>query len=845
MACLGDGDGGTIQFQASGGAHGYRTGLSNTRDNHWHHVVGVRAGGTYSVYVDGVIENGTGFSDASDISSTAPLYIGKTSSGADPSSIFRGLVDEFQIYNRALLPSEIQAIYNAGGEGVCGRPLTVQVDPAGTFLHTVNDTPGSPTIVDLAAAGFAPGDVLKLSYFVPPPGFSAYGCGGPFVGAEDTEVIGVFSGSSSLLPPSASARVPDAIDAGSDFVTGPTFNGNEPTDIPQDFRLFPPSELTIAIPAGATHLFLGIYDSFYAGNCGQITVTIVTGAPANSPPVANSQSVTTNEDNPKAITLSGSDPNKDALTYTVTSNPSHGALSGTAPNVTYTPNVNYNGSDSFTFKVNDGQVDSADATVSITVTPVNDAPVADPQSVTTNEDTAKAITLNASDTDGNGLVFIITNNPLHGNLTGTAPNVTYTPNANYNGTDSFKFKVNDGTVDSDEAIVSITIAPVNDAPAANADSVATNEDTAKAIVLTGSDIDGDALSFSIASGPSHGTLSGTAQNVTYTPSVNYNGSDSFTFKVNDGKVDSGAATVSLTIAPVNDAPVADSQSVTTNEDTARAIVLNGSDVDGDALTYTLASNPSHGTLTGTAPNLTYSPAANYNGTDSFTFKVNDGAASSGVATVSITVSAVNDAPVANGQSITTPQNVAKSITLTGSDVDGDALTYAIVSSPSHGSLSGTPPNVTYTPATDYTGSDSFTFKVNDGRVDSAPAIVSVTVSGGYNFSGFFQPVDNLPTFNMTKAGSAIPVKFSLGGNQGLDILAAGYPKSQTIPCDSTAPVDGIEQTVAAGGSSLSYDSTSGLYTYVWKTDKSWVGTCRQLVVTLKDGTAHRANFTFK
>ena len=363
--------------------------------------------------------------------------------------------------------------------------------------------------------------------------------------------------------------------------------------------------------------------------------------------------------------------------------------------------------------------------------------------------------------------------------------------------------------------------------------------------MTGSDIDGDALSFSIASGPSHGTLSGTAPNVTYTPSANYNGSDSFTFKVNDGKVDSGAATVSLTIAPVNDTSVADSQSVTTNEDTARAVVLNGSDVDGNALTYTLASNPSHGTLTGTAPNLTYSPAANYNGTDSFTFKVNDGAASSGVATVSITVSAVNDAPVANGQSITTPQNVAKSITLTGSDVDGDALTYAIVSSPSHGSLSGTPPNVTYTPATDYTGGDSFTFKVNDGRVDSAPAIVSVTVSGGYNFSGFFQPVDNLPTFNMTKAGSAIPVKFSLGGNQGLDILAAGYPKSQTIPCDSTAPVDGIEQTVAAGGSSLSYDSTSGLYTYVWKTDKSWVGTCRQLVVTLKDGTAHRANFTFK
>ena len=121
LACLGNGDGGTIAFYAGGGAHGYRTGLSNTRDNQWHHVAGVRNGATYSVYVDGVIENGVGFSDASDISSTAPLYIGKTSAGADPVTRFAGLVDEFQVYNRALSASEVQAIYNAGSEGTC-RP---------------------------------------------------------------------------------------------------------------------------------------------------------------------------------------------------------------------------------------------------------------------------------------------------------------------------------------------------------------------------------------------------------------------------------------------------------------------------------------------------------------------------------------------------------------------------------------------------------------------------------------------------------------------------------------------------------------------------------------------------
>lgn len=114
----------------------------------------------------------------------------------------------------------------------------------------------------------------------------------------------------------------------------------------------------------------------------------------------------------------------------------------------------------------------------------------------------------------------------------------------------------------------------------------------------------------------------------------------------------------------------------------------------------------------------------------------------------------------------------------------------------------------------------------------------------YNFTGFFQPVDNLPTINAVKAGSAVPVKFSLGGNQGLDIFAAGYPASQQIVCSTSAPTDQIEQTVTAGSSGLSYDATTDQYSYVWKTDKSWVGTCGQLTLMLKDGTSHTANFEF-
>ncbi len=119
----------------------------------------------------------------------------------------------------------------------------------------------------------------------------------------------------------------------------------------------------------------------------------------------------------------------------------------------------------------------------------------------------------------------------------------------------------------------------------------------------------------------------------------------------------------------------------------------------------------------------------------------------------------------------------------------------------------------------------------------------------YDFVGFYAPVDNLPTFNKAKAGSAIPVKFSLGGDQGLDVFAknatgtATSPTSGPVACDSTAEIDPIETTVSAGSSGLSYDAASDTYTYVWKTHKGWTG-CRQLVVEFDDGTVERANFRF-
>ncbi len=315
--------------------------------------------------------------------------------------------------------------------------------------------------------------------------------------------------------------------------------------------------------------------------------------------------------------------------------------------------------------------------VTLTVT-ANIAPVANNQSNSTAEDTAKAIALTASDADGDPLTYAVVAGPSHGALSGTAPNLTYTPAANYHGPDSFTFKANDGAADSNIATVSLTVTSANDAPVANNKSVTTAEDTAKAITLTATDADGDPLTYSVVTGPAHGALSGTAPNLTYTPAANYHGPDSFTFKANDGAVDSNIATVTIAVTSANDAPVANNKSVTTAEDTAKAITLTATDADGDPLTYSVVAGPSHGALSGTAPNLTYTPAANYHGPDSFTFKANDGAVDSNIATVTIAVTSANDAPVANNKSVTTAEDTAKAITLTATDADGDPLTYSVV-----------------------------------------------------------------------------------------------------------------------------------------------------------------------
>jgi parallel beta-helix repeat protein len=479
---------------------------------------------------------------------------------------------------------------------------------------------------------------------------------------------------------------------------------------------------------------------------------------ANRSPIADDQSVEVAEDGNAPIVLTASDVEGDALTYSVVQGPAHGTLSGTAPNLTYTPDANYNGPDSFTFKANDGTANSNTATVSLNITPVSDAPTAQSQNLSVAEDTALDITLNGSDVDGDALTYTVVAQPQHGTLSGEAPNLTYTPDANYNGDDFFTFQANDGAIDSNAATINITVTPQNDAPVAQNQSITTDEDNAKSITLAAIDVDSDELSFEVVDGPAHGSLSGTGANRTYTPAVNYNGPDSFTFKTNDGTTDSNIAMVSITVTPVNDAPLAASQSVDATEDTAKDITISATDEEGGVLSYTVVRQPQHGTLSGTAPNLTYTPAANYNGNDSFTFKANDGTDDSEVTTISISVSPVNDAPTLttvtalNGGVEDTALTISYA-TLAGAadalDVEGDALSFRIEIVQSGtltkngvnvipGTLLSSGESLSWKPAANTNGTlSAFDIKAWDGDLASANKVaVNVNVAAVNDAPGF-------------------------------------------------------------------------------------------------------------
>jgi hypothetical protein len=279
---------------------------------------------------------------------------------------------------------------------------------------------------------------------------------------------------------------------------------------------------------------------------------------------------------------------------------------------------------------------------------------------------------------------------------------------------------------------------------------------------------------------------------------------------------------SVSIASVNDAED-DESNLSVTVDSGSSSTTNGVTVSGIAV-------DSGGAVTANI-------AATCSASDaSFTLRVTDSGTLFADATLSVFITAEIEDPV-----LSLPSNIVTSLPADSADLtkvveftvsatDNCDAAPAVVADPPTGSAFSVGTTTVNVTATDASGNT---------------AIGSFTVTVLYNFTGFFQPVDNLPAVNGAGAGQAIPVKFSLSGNKGLNIFATGFPASQQIDCIGGAPVESVEETVTAGSSTLSYDPASDRYVYVWKTERWWKGTCRQLMVKLNDGSVHSALFQFK
>jgi len=521
------------------------------------------------------------------------------------------------------------------------------------------------------------------------------------------------------------------------------------------------------------------------GNGGFDTATVtLTVTPVNDAPVANDDSGTTDEDTSVNIDLTTNDTDIDGTinvaSIVITSDPSNGSLVVNANGtVDYTPNTNYNGSDSFTYTVedNDGLV-SNEATVSLTINDVNDPPVAVNDSGTTDEDTALNIDLTSNDTDLDGTIdvtsIVIISDPSNGSLVVNADGtVDYTPDLNYNGSDSFTYTVqdDDGHV-SNVATVNLTVDPINDPPVAVDDVGEVDEDATltvsaeNGVIQTNDfDIDGDTLTVTAIrtgdEGGGYGGQVGSPRAGTYgTLTIESDGSyvyvadqdltdelpvgetvvDTFTYQISDGNGGTDSAQINITVTGVNDGPVAIDDESTTNEDQAVTFNITGndSDIDGtiDVTSVVIVSDVSNGTLVNNFDGtVTYTPDANYNGEDSFTYTVNDNdGATSNVAEVNLDINPVNDPPVAINDSASTDEDNAITFNITDNDTDLDGTidvtSVVIVSGPTNGTLvENNDGTVTYTPDTNYNGSDSFTYTVNDdGGATSNVATVNLTIN---------------------------------------------------------------------------------------------------------------------
>ena len=529
------------------------------------------------------------------------------------------------------------------------------------------------------------------------------------------------------------------------------------------------------------------------GKGGSVTSTF-TYTVTNPGPTAVNDTATTNEDAPVTIAVltNDSDPDADPLTVTTASAANGTVVINPDGTVTYTPDLNFNGTDTITYTISDGNGGTSQATVTVTVAPVNDPPVATPDTATTAEDTPVTVPVLANDTDLDGNPLTVT--------AATAPNgvvvinpdgtITYTPNANFNGTDTITYTISDGAGGTSTSTVTVIVAPVNDAPVAVIDVATTNEDTPLKIspLLNDSDVDGDPLTITAAASPNAVVTINPDGTISYVPNANFNGTDVITYTISDGKGGTSTATITVTVAPVNDPPVAANDTASTNEDTpvTVAVLANDTDLDGNPLSVVAATAGNGTVVINPDGTVTYTPKANFFGVDTITYTISDGAGGTSTATVTVSVASVNDVPVAVNDTVATTEDAPVTIPVLGndSDADGDPLVVTAAAAPNGTVVINRDGTITYIPNANFNGTDTITYTISDGKGGTSTATVTVTVA----------PVNDAPVAvaDVAATNEDRPVTIaSLANDTDLDgnpltITAANAPNGTvTINADGT------------------------------------------------------------
>ncbi|MEQ1661564.1 MAG: Ig-like domain-containing protein [Thiobacillus sp.] len=479
-----------------------------------------------------------------------------------------------------------------------------------------------------------------------------------------------------------------------------------------------------------------------------ITVNAVNDAPVAVDDIyATGQATTLTVPAGSGVLVNDSDPENDFFWVNrIVSPVSHGTgtLSASSGAFTYTPDLLFIGQDSFTYEVEDAFGNLSIATVTINVNPVNLAPIALPVTLAAMAEDSGTRLITESEliaggaTDLNGDTLNVTqllktsgNGTLIDNLNGTW---SYTPALNDDTSVQFSYTVSDGSLTASNT-ATLDITSVNDAPIASNTASSATEDLAFSGTLPiASDAENDGITYGLGLQATHGVATVNADgSFSYLSHADFNGTDSFTYTVTDGQ-DSNTYTVSITVAPADDAPVFTSSPLTTaTEDSLYNHLVTVSDIDGGTLTISASSLPGwlslvdHGNGTAT---LSGTPTQSEVGSHGVTLQVTDVSGLVATQTFTLTVSNVNDAPVSNNASFTALEDTILNGTLpAASDADGQPVSYSLLSPASHGSVViAANGNFFYTPATDFHGSDGFSFRVSDGNGGVSSYSVTLTVS---------------------------------------------------------------------------------------------------------------------